>query len=491
MSVRPRRPEAERVLDPGQEIAGRLFRDAHRAVALHVGVAAQGTDARAWLAEISAHQEQVRDQADVGRARVVLRDTHAVGDDRGVRSGVGLGDAFELLAAQSAFLLDVRPLRRPQVRRQRVESLGMRRDEIMVDHAAALRIHFQERLHDALERGRVAARPDLVVGGRDRGGAVGRHFDEVLRIGEALQRPLAQRVEHDDRHLAPRRLVQRAHHPRMVGARIVADGDDEFRLLEIRQRHRAPPDADGARQANAGGFVAHVRAIGKIVRPVFPRIQLEQIGRLVRCAARGVELDLVRRRQPAQHGADALESLVPGDRAKCIGGAVVGHGMGEPPHAFQLEIGKLEQRRDRGLFKEFGRDPLGRRLPRNGLGAVLAELEGGAVLLVRPGAAGTVEAGRLVGPHQHDGRLDAVHLPPHGLRGRLERPPAAGGPVVRPDSRHIASLAHVKLLGRSRMGKRAGSRAGARQESNIEKLAPGRRVQFGPPRKSTVAPAAP
>ena len=408
-------------------------------------MAPQRTDAGARLAEIAAQQQQVRDQPHVPGAGVVLREAHAVGDDRGIGLGIGLGHLLQLRPRQAALLLDLRPLRLGQVGRQRLVALGVHGDEIAVQDAAALLIQLQQRLHDALERRRVAARLDLEIGRGDRRGAERRHFQDVLRIGEAFQRALAQRIEDDDRHASARRLVQGAHHARMVGAGVVTHRDDELGPLEIVQRHGALADADGLRQSHAGSFVAHVRTVGKIVGAVLAGVQLKQVGRFVGRAPGRVELRLVRRVQASQHLADARERRFPRHRTKLVAGRVIGHRMRQPAKVLELVVAEFEQLRHRVPLEELGRDPLVGRFPGDGLGAVFTELKGGAMLLVGPGTAWTIEAGGLVGAHQHQRRLQRRHLLADRLGGRLQGAPAAGGSIVPAYARNL-SLAHDCLL---------------------------------------------
>ncbi|MCY1222309.1 hypothetical protein D9M72_343990 [compost metagenome] len=432
-----RRPEAEGILEPPQEVRRRLLGDADGTVPLHVGVAAQGADAGARLAEVAAQHQQVAQQADIGGAFVVLGHAHAVGHDGGVRPGVSRCNQFEILAAEAAGLLDIRPLRRAQVIGQCVEALGMGGDERMVQHIALARFPLQQRLHHALDGGRVAPGPDLEVGRGNPGGTVGRHLHQALRVREAFQRALAQRVEHDDRHLAPRGLVQRAHHARVVRAGVMADRDDQFALVEIFQRHRALADADRARQAHAGGLVAHVRAVREIVGAVFAREQLVQVGGLVRSPAGGVELHLLRP-QAAQDLADTRERGFPLHRPEGVGGPVIDQRMRQAALVFQFVVGAVQQRRYRIGGEELRRHALGRGFPGHGLGAVLAELEGRPVFLVGPRAARAVEAVGLVGAQQRDRGLDGIHLQPDRGGGRLQGSPASGGAVVFADTGYVA-----------------------------------------------------
>ena len=111
--VLARRREAERRLEAVEQACVGLFGDADRAVALHVGMAAQRADAGAGLADIAAQQQQVGDLLHVLGAVSVLRDAHAVGDDRRVRPGIDGGDRLDRGARQAGS----RPRSRPSASR--------------------------------------------------------------------------------------------------------------------------------------------------------------------------------------------------------------------------------------------------------------------------------------------------------------------------------------------------------------------------------------
>src|SRR5690606_20726262 len=88
------------------------------------------------------------------------------------------------------------------------------------------------------------------------------------------------------------------------------------------------------------------------------------------------------------------------------------------------------QRADRVRGEEFARGAPRRGLGRHRLHAVLAELEGGMRVAVRPGAARAVEAMRLVGTQQGPRTLAEDALAAQGPHRGGERVQAAGGLVV-------------------------------------------------------------
>ncbi len=111
----------------------------------------------------------------------------------------------------------------------------------------------------------------------------------MLRTREAFEAAFAQRIDRDDGRAALRAFAQFAEHPRMVGRRILAEEQQGIGVFEILERDGSLADAHGARQAAAGGFVAHVRAVGEVVGAVHAHEQLVQERGFVARAARGVE----------------------------------------------------------------------------------------------------------------------------------------------------------------------------------------------------------
>ena len=210
----------------------------------------------------------------------------------------------------------------------------MFRDEVAIQYPLGRARPFDDGLHDAFERCRVPTDFDLIIVRRDRGRTEGDHLERVLRIGEALQRPLLQRVEYNDRHTATGALIECAHHAGMIGAWIVAHRNDQFTMIEVFQRHRALADADCPRQANTGRLVAHIGAIGEIVGAIFAREDIEKEGGFVGSAAGCIELRHVGVRQFAQHLADHGERGIPVDRFVGVAGPVIGHRVGEAAVVF-------------------------------------------------------------------------------------------------------------------------------------------------------------
>ena len=201
----------------------------------------------------------------------VLRDAHAPADDGAAGGDVDLGRRLHLRAAQAGLGLQQAPVLGTQVLGQGLEAGRVFGDEGMVQHAAApvpqcivLRDHM---LHDALDGRDVAAHAQLKVVRADGRGAQGGHLQLALRVLEALQPALAQRVEAQDARAAFVGCAQLAQHARVVGAGVLAEDEDGIGLLEIGQLHRALAHADLRLHAAAAGLVAHVGAVGKLFVP--------------------------------------------------------------------------------------------------------------------------------------------------------------------------------------------------------------------------------
>ncbi len=125
--------------------------------------------------------------------------------------------------------------------------------------------------------------------------------------------------------------------------------------------------------------------------------------------------------------------------------------MGQPAQVLDIVVVPGQQFGDRMAGEDLGRRPLFGGLPGDGLGAVLAEFEGRRMLGVGPGAAGTIEAIRLVFAQQGFTGGNGVHLGAHGLGDGFQRIPAAGRVGVDPNAlRPAGCVVHQSLQNPSR-----------------------------------------
>jgi hypothetical protein len=305
------------------------------------------------LADVAAQQQQRHQALDRRHAASVLGEPHAPAGDGGIAVEIDRRSLFDLRARQARFAFDVVPCRRAHLVGERVVAERVGIDEGMVDRAVRReRVArgigvFDHHFRDAQHHRQIAADPRLEVVRGDRGRAAAEHLGRRLRVGEAFQAALSQRVEHDDAAAALRGATQFAEHARMVGARVLAEHEDRFGALEVVQRHRALAAADLLGHRHAGWLVAHVRTVGQVVGAVGAHEQLVEEGGLVRGAAGGVEDRLVRRRQGLQCRCDLREGRVPADRHVAVAVGLVGHGLGQPTLGFQVLVVLLRQPRHR------------------------------------------------------------------------------------------------------------------------------------------------
>ena len=234
----------------------------------------------------------------------------------------------------------------------------------------------------------------------------------------------------------------------MVRARVLPDDHDQVGVLgDVDQADVALADAQRLVEGEAAGLVAHVRAVGQVVGAQAAREQLVDERRLVARPAARVERGAVRVGKRAQLLGDEIERVVPADRPVMRAARSQVHGLGQPALRLEPVVGLPAKLLDRVGGEEAGVDALAGGLPRDRLGAVLAELGRLAMVRIGPGAARAVEAVDLVRLQQglqaalrahlmcdeFDGVLDARQPRRGPLRGRdggLLVPICGHGPTV-------------------------------------------------------------
>ena len=242
----------------------------------------------AGLADVAAQQQQVHQHLDGGDAAPVLGDAHAPADDRRACCRRRARAASrESARAQARLALRCRSQRgRARCRGQRLEARGVLRDEVRGRRASRVRRIDASSIAGRARRGRRRC----AAGSSARRSACSSRVSMssgLLRIGEALQPALAQRVEGDDAAAALGRRAQLAEHARVVGAGVLAEHEDRVGLLEVLERDRALAAADLLDQRDARGLVAHVRAVRQVVGAELAHEQLvQERGLVARCGPR-------------------------------------------------------------------------------------------------------------------------------------------------------------------------------------------------------------
>ena len=154
-------------------------------------------------------------------------------------------------------------------------------------------------------------------------------------------------------------------------------------------------------------------------------------GGLVPEPSRGVKRGLVRARELAETGTSQFEGVLPRDRHVFVARSVVAHWLGEAASILQREIGPAHQLGHGVRGEELTAHTFLRHLPGGVLDPILANVEMQAVPIVRPGAAGTIEAAVLVIHLEHDaGAIDEFPLFDEDARDAVRGAPSCGGMVI-------------------------------------------------------------
>jgi hypothetical protein len=235
-----RRLEAVELLQLVERRELRLLGDADGALALHVRVAAHRADAGAGLAHVAAQEQQVAQHLDVLHALAVLREPHAVDADHGLGARVLLRRLLDRGARQARLALDVGPVPAARGLGEGLEAVGV----LLYEGGVERMIHFDQRLAQPHQRGGIAAGPELVVLRADARVRAAEHLLGRLRIGEAHQARLAQRIEGDDRHAALARRLEVVQHARAVHAHVLAEEEQAVGPVEVVQHDGPDRHAD-------------------------------------------------------------------------------------------------------------------------------------------------------------------------------------------------------------------------------------------------------
>ena len=418
------------------QLRRRQFVDAHGAVALHVTVPAHRRQPCPGPPDIAAQQLHVDDFLHGHHRVCVLGHTHRPAHDHPLGTAVHPRSEFDVLKTQAGLLDDVLPRRGIHLRQVAVEARGVFGNECTVEYRLAvvfqgITLPFQQELGDAAKSRHVATQGRTKV--RRRGGfrSVGEHFQWMLRVLEAFQPALFQRVETNHLGAAFHRLAQRLKHARVVGSGILPDDENRIGLFQVIKGHRPLADADAVAHAQAARFMAHVRAIGKVVGAVGTNKQLIQIGRFVTGPARGIELGLIRRFQLFEVLGDQGKGIVPTGFDITIQRSVVAHRVRQTPLVFKPVVTLRRQRRHGVLIEKRRVDQAPGGFPVDRFGTVLAKLDQAAFLRLAPCTTRAVETAILVGLEHRADVLERVFTAQPVFRHRNQRAPTCGRPLVR------------------------------------------------------------
>jgi hypothetical protein len=419
------RGEAEFLFQTGEKFLLGFLGDAHGAVTLDIAVSANGARPGTRAADVSAQQQEVHHLLNVRHAVAVLGEAHRPAANHRARAEIDLRRFFNLLAVESALLEKNLPRSFRDEAAILLESVRVPLEKIVIENRAVGLRFFQNEFRHRADGGHVASDLHLVVMRADRRAAAEEHVDGILRMREIQQTRFLKRIETHDSRAALRGFLELGEHARVVGARILTKHKNRVGLFKILERHGALAGGERFVHPDTTRLMAHVRAVGEIVRPEKPTEQLVEERRLVASAAGGVERRLVGRAERAQVPRDAVERLVPRNRLVAVGIGIVGHRVREPSGVLEREVIPSAHLGDGVFRKKLGRRALGGRFVGQGFDAILAEFRGRRIFRIRPGAAGAIEAARLV--HAEEGRVAFEEtFAAEEVQGGIESSPSAG-----------------------------------------------------------------
>src|SRR5258706_15482348 len=158
----PRRTKTKLFAQPIEKIRAGLFPDAHGAIALHVAVTTDGTQARARLSHLSTEQHQVDDLLNVGDGVLVLSQAHGPAEDHALGFHEDARGIFDLDLGDAGLIEDVAPVDAAQRCFELFEPCGVAGYELVIQYTTRPAFFgVEEFLHDPFQQCHVAINPDL------------------------------------------------------------------------------------------------------------------------------------------------------------------------------------------------------------------------------------------------------------------------------------------------------------------------------------------
>ena len=392
-----------------------LLENAHRPVALNVRVAAHRAGSSAGFADAAFRQKQIDHLLDRGHRFPMLRDAHRPAGNDPPLVTQQAGEGLNLRAGEAAFCHQHLKVLGQNMRPPPLKPVRGRPDERFIPNR--LRIP-QQQLRHGLEEREVATHPDLQVEVGQRGFAA-EHPAHLLRVLERHEARLDERVDGDNLRPAAMRLLQGGEHAGVVRAGVLAGDEDDLGLFEVLEFHTAFADAEGFAERHATRLVAHVAAVGQVVRAEAADEELVQKSGFIARPAGGVENGFMGMGQTPEPPRHLLQRLVPGNRDIMIGPGRQPHGLGDSAFFAHREVVPGRHFRNAVRRKKVGGQALFGGLFGDGFRAVFAVLpEAGAFVIgIGPRAAGAVHAALLVEGEQSARCSAGPHFPKDVLDG--------------------------------------------------------------------------
>ena len=310
MAVLPRAPDVKFSVESGKEGFRHPFENSHGTISLHVGVSPNGTEPSAWSADSAKQKMEVRDFPDRGYCVTVLGQAHRpAGNEFFFSTQNCIGEFFDLRAGDGAFSGQIIPRCRFADVSVGVNIEGVPGYKVLIDYSPWPGAFTEEQFFaEGPEQSEISIDSYLQIL-RGKGSRFIEEAAYFLRMSEAEKSGLPEWVDGNDPGSILDRCFKGRKHTGVIGAGILANTEDGVRLVEILKGHGSLSNADGCLQGRSGGFVAHVRAIWKVVGAKMPDKKLIEKGSLIACAARGVKDPLIR-------GGERIELV--GNQGECI-----------------------------------------------------------------------------------------------------------------------------------------------------------------------------
>src|SRR5437762_547408 len=156
------RGEIEFLAELIEKVFSRLFPNPHRAIALHVAVAAHRAQARSRFAKLTAQQHQVNDLLNIRHGVLVLRQAHSPTKDHPLRLDENARGIFKLTLLDSALVENVAQMNLRQRSFEFIEAARVFFDKLAIQNLAGPPLFGIEKfLHDAFYQSHVTVDADL------------------------------------------------------------------------------------------------------------------------------------------------------------------------------------------------------------------------------------------------------------------------------------------------------------------------------------------
>lgn len=258
----------------------------------------------------------------------MLSDSHGPTNDHSLCAGNHFERRHKVRPLQSGFLDQSDFVERSKVRLEVGESRGVRGDEETIDGSGNLSVPKNKPAGEELEQRMVTAQADGEVEICERRAAAD-ETSKSLRVLEPQKAGFRQRI--DDQHLGSRpfRPLEGCQHARVITSRVLPGDDDPVGAFEVLEFDGTLPDTESVFEGERRRLVAHVGAIGEVVRAEASGEKLIGKRSFVPGPPGGVEDRLVWIVERSELTRSFAQCVVPGDGLEMCRSFTLDHRLGE------------------------------------------------------------------------------------------------------------------------------------------------------------------